>query len=117
MLVNNVDNSGLMPPCESGKSFQWLVNEPIAECAKHHGSLVTQQNFSTWRLYFSKLAAKSRNAHLYDAILNSGHLWLSYDNELVKLLSIKVLLYPLSTSVVYFYCQLGGKHAIKSFLY
>ena len=30
-----------------------LINEPIAECAKHHGSLVTQQNFSTWRLYFS----------------------------------------------------------------
>ena len=29
------------------------VNEPIPECAKHHGSLVTQQNFSTWRLYFS----------------------------------------------------------------
>jgi hypothetical protein len=32
---------------------QFPVNEPIAECAKHHGSLVTQQNFSTWRLYFS----------------------------------------------------------------
>jgi hypothetical protein len=30
-----------------------LPNEPIPECAKHHGSLVTQQNFSTWRLYFS----------------------------------------------------------------
>ena len=30
-----------------------IPNEPIAECAKHHGSLVTQQNFSTWRLYFS----------------------------------------------------------------
>ena len=30
-----------------------LANEPIPECAKHHGSLVTQQNFSTWRLYFS----------------------------------------------------------------
>ena len=29
------------------------LNGPIAECAKHHGSLVTQQNFSTWRLYFS----------------------------------------------------------------
>jgi hypothetical protein len=30
-----------------------FINEPIPECAKHHGSLVTQQNFSTWRLYFS----------------------------------------------------------------
>jgi hypothetical protein len=69
-------------------------------------------------------AAKSRNAHLTFArrhlefIINWGHPWLSYDNnELVKWLSIKVLLYPLSTSVVYFYCQLGSKHAIKSFLY
>jgi hypothetical protein len=30
--------------------LQTYINEPIAECAKHHGSLVTQQNFSTWRL-------------------------------------------------------------------
>jgi hypothetical protein len=29
------------------KSTICIVNEPIAECAKHHGSLVTQQNFST----------------------------------------------------------------------
>ena len=87
-LMEKLSNQGM---CIAELKF-FRINGPIPECAKHHGSLVTQQNFSTWRLYFS----------------NEGRCW-THENckktfiifTLIKVLTKSVRL------VSYFYFVLG----------
>ena len=73
---------------ETSYNNQW-VNCGIA---KHHGSLVTQQNFSTWRLYFSNEGRCQTHENCKNTFIIFA---------LIKVLTKSVRL------VSYFYCVLG----------
>jgi hypothetical protein len=68
-------------------------NEPIAECAKNHRSLVSQQNFSALRSYFSNERRCYKHMRLARKLL-SFSLWLKVLTKSVRLAS-------------YFYCVLS----------